>query len=72
LSKYYLKLCNLLYTKYFNLITKPNWLVLFRETIAACKNRTKHINALYGHNAEVFLVVKRVVHKVTPCFKEVR
>jgi hypothetical protein len=34
--------------------TKPNRLMLFRETVAVyCENHTEHINTLYGHNAEL-------------------
>jgi hypothetical protein len=35
-------------------ITKINWLTLFKEIIAVyCENHTKHINKLFGHNAEL-------------------
>jgi hypothetical protein len=33
--------------------TKPNRLMLFRETVAVyCQNRTEHIDTLCGQNAE--------------------
>jgi hypothetical protein len=38
--------------------TKPNHLLLFRETVAVyCENHTEHINTLCGQNAE-FCYVK--------------
>jgi hypothetical protein len=34
-------------------ITKPNRLMLFRETVAVyCENHTEHTNTLRGHSAE--------------------
>jgi hypothetical protein len=37
--------------------TKPNWLLLFRETVAVyCESHTKHINTLCGQNAELLNV----------------
>jgi hypothetical protein len=39
-------------------ITKPNRLMLFRETVAVyCENHTEHTNTLCGQNAE-FLYVR--------------
>jgi hypothetical protein len=44
-------------TRYFT-ATKPNWLMLFRGTVAVyCENQMEHTNTLYGQNAE-FLDVK--------------
>jgi hypothetical protein len=38
---------------YYISATKPNLLMLFRETIAVyCENHMKHTNALCGQNAE--------------------
>jgi hypothetical protein len=35
--------------------TKPNRLMLFRETVAVyCEIHTEHINALCGQNADLF------------------
>jgi hypothetical protein len=46
-------------------VTKPNWLVLFRETVAVyCKNHTEHTDILCGQSAD-FSVVNLVVHIVT-------
>jgi hypothetical protein len=37
--------------------TKPNRLMLFRETVAVyCENHTEHINALCGQNTELLNV----------------
>jgi hypothetical protein len=43
-------------------VTKPNRLVLFRETVAVyCENHTEHADTLCGQNAE-FRVLKRVAY----------
>jgi hypothetical protein len=45
--------------------TKPNRLMLFRETVAVyCENHTEHINTLCRQNAEASML-KRMVHKDT-------
>jgi hypothetical protein len=45
--------------------TKPNRLMLFRETVAVyCENRTEHTNTPCEQN-ESFSVLKHVVHIVT-------
>jgi hypothetical protein len=37
--------------------TKPNRLMLFRETVAVyCENHTEHTNSLCGQNAEFWYV----------------
>jgi hypothetical protein len=42
---------------HYVIATKPNRLMLFRERVAVyCENHTKHINTLYGHNAEFWCV----------------
>jgi hypothetical protein len=48
---------------YYVSATKPNRLMLFRETVAVyCGNLTEHINTLCGQNAELFNIV---VHMIT-------
>jgi hypothetical protein len=43
--------------------TKPNRLVLFRETVAVCcENHTEHTNKLRGQNAEYSCVKVRGIH----------
>jgi hypothetical protein len=46
-------------------ITKPNWLMLFREIIAVyCENYTEHINTPCGQNAETLYVrIQSVPHR---------
>jgi hypothetical protein len=40
-------------------VTKPNRLMLFRETIAVyCENHTEHTNTLRGQNAEFCNIYK--------------
>jgi hypothetical protein len=47
---------------YYVSATKPNRLMLFRETVTVyCENHTEHINTLCGQNTEL----KEVVHIVT-------
>jgi hypothetical protein len=37
--------------------TKPNQLMLFRETVAVyCENHTEHTDTLFGQNAEFWYV----------------
>jgi hypothetical protein len=37
--------------------TKPNRLILFRETVAVyCENHTEHKDILCGQNAEFFII----------------
>jgi hypothetical protein len=44
--------CTSLETEYVY-ATKPNWLMLFRETVAVyCENHMKHTNILHGQRAE--------------------
>jgi translation initiation factor IF-1 len=45
--------------------TKPNRLILFRETVAVyCENHTEHINTLCGQNAEtLFITIQFVPHR---------
>jgi hypothetical protein len=45
-------------------ITKTNRLTLFTEIILFlfCENHTKHANALYGQNAELFYLKTGGVH----------
>jgi hypothetical protein len=38
--------------KYYFYTTKPNRLMLFRETSDVCENHMKHTNTLCGQNAE--------------------
>jgi hypothetical protein len=39
--------------------TKPNRLMLFKETVAVyCENRTEHTNTLCGQNADFPLILK--------------
>jgi hypothetical protein len=43
-------------TQHFT-ITKINWLMLFKEIIAVyCKNHTKPIDTLFGHNIKLAIV----------------
>jgi hypothetical protein len=45
--------------------TKPNRLMLFRETVAVyCENHTEHTDTLCGQNAH-FCMLKEEVHTVT-------
>jgi hypothetical protein len=47
-------------------IMKTTWSMLFRKTVAFyCKNFTKYITALCGHNADYFSVLNLTVHMVT-------
>jgi hypothetical protein len=40
--------------------TKPNRLMLFRETVAVyCENQMEHTNTLCGHNSEFWYVKVR-------------
>jgi hypothetical protein len=58
-------------------VTKPNRLMLFRETVAACcENHIKHINALCGQNGDPFNIkagdtysyhCSRISMFVSPC-----
>jgi hypothetical protein len=45
--------------------TKPNRLMLFRETVAVyCENRTEHIDTLCGQNAEILHIrIQFVPHR---------
>jgi hypothetical protein len=46
--------------------TKPNRLMLFRETVAVyCENHTEHVDTLCGQNARVHVCLKQAVRIVT-------
>jgi hypothetical protein len=45
---------------YYVSATKPNQLMLFKETVAVYfKNHTEHTDTLYGQNAEFFGILKQ-------------
>jgi hypothetical protein len=47
-------------------ITKPNRLMLFRETAAVyCGNNTEHTNTLFAHNEEFFIFYVYIAYEQT-------
>jgi hypothetical protein len=49
----YIKCKSVPHRKHYVTTTKPNRLMLFRETVAVyCENHTEHINTLCGQNTE--------------------